>query len=83
MKEKIGNYSAGNDNIITTDGLVSDKVIKDILNKGITNLIEQYVVVDDQSITNLLVNELVLYKNITGKDDFDFYKSLLNSKINL
>lgn len=58
------------------------KKFKDIFNKGIINLIKEYVNIDDLSITDKLIKSLELYKQINNKDDYDFFKDLLNTKVN-
>ena len=75
--EVYANYAATN-----TDHLVEIKKFKDIFNKGIANLLKEYVVIDDASITNRLVSDIELYKSINNIDDFDYFKSLLTQLIN-
>ena len=58
------------------------KRFKDIFNKGLINLIEEYVINDDAFNTNSLINLLELHKSIIGYYDFDFYKSILNTNLN-
>lgn len=64
------------------DYLKEIEYFKDIFNKGIINLIREYVVDDNPSITNSLLNELELYKSFNDIDDFDFFKSLLTTSVN-
>ena len=55
---------------------------KEIFNKGIISLLKNYLIDDNPSISNKLINDLELYKNISNKDDFDYFKNILNTLIN-
>lgn len=68
--------------ISNTSHVEEIRKFKDIFNKGITRLIEEYLIVDNHIITNNLVNDLELYKSILGKDDFDFFKNLCGVLVN-
>lgn len=57
------------------------KKFKDIFNKGIINLIKEYVNIDDLSVIDRLIKSIELYKQINPKDDYDFFKDLLNSTV--
>ena len=71
-------------NYINTNNSHNDEIkkFKDIFNKGIINLIKEYVNNDDLSLTDKLIKSLELYKQINNKDDYDFFKDLLYITVN-
>lgn len=78
LNEQIfSNYTISN-----TSHVEEIKKFKDIFNNGIIKLIEDYLVVDDSIITNNLISDLELYKRISEKDDFDFFKNLCTVLVN-
>ena len=54
---------------------------KNIFNLGVVNLIKEFSVFDDPYISNKLINNIEAYKKINNIEDFDYYKSIINSKL--